>query len=112
MVISFMKIDEKSIIESTNEIFGFYPKVEIFFTHGKDSLRQNEKLMMKVISEIIPKVLGDAVMGFTQSNRPFLQKKENELLIDESWRDIIFPSSLVSIKNMGLPHRISKLSDF
>lgn len=112
MVVSVVKIDDESIVGSIDEIFGFKPNIMISFTHGKHSVRQNEKIMMKVFSEIVPKVSGEAIMGFTQSDAPFLQKKGNKLLIDENWRDVIFPSSMVFIRNIGLSHSISKLSNF
>jgi len=112
MVVSIFKIDEESILESIDETFGFQPNIEIFFTHGKDSLILNENSMISILSEIVPIISGEAIMGFTQSDKPFLQKKGKSLIIDEEWGNIISPSTMLSIINMGLPYHINKLPNY
>lgn len=68
--------------------------------------------MINLVLKILGELKGDVILGFSESNYSFLQRKTGHVLIDTRWPDIISAQSFEAIKNSGLPSSVTTLPDF
>lgn len=99
-------------IETTEKVFEFTPKVYVSLYFNKRDIEGCETVMIDLVLKILRGFTGDCILGFSESDCPFLQRKTGHVLIDTRWPDIISAQSFEAIKNSGLPSSITTLPDF